>query len=59
METNLRPLAWLAPALVLLMAAAANHADLRESWRRGGPGARHFALPLWLQRSRRWSPHIH
>ena len=39
METNWYPLAWLAPALILLMAIAAN-ADMAESWRLGGPGGR-------------------
>ena len=29
------------PAAVLLMALAANHADLRESWELREPGARH------------------
>ena len=38
MTTNLL---WLAPALILLMAIAANHADMRESWELGGPGERH------------------
>ena len=32
---------WLYPVLVLLMAVAANHADLRESWEQREPGARH------------------
>ena len=49
MENNWRQWAWLAPALVLLMATIANYADLRESWELGGPGARHFALLQWLQ----------
>ena len=39
METNWRPLTWLAPALILLMAIAAN-ANMAESWRLGGPGGR-------------------